>query len=141
MVGEAREREEALVLARQHQPDIILLELELGQETNTLTFIPELRASAPAARIIIYTGLRDNEAHLHAMRPGAVGLVLKQQPPKILVKAIHKVHAGEAWLDRVFVAGLLTATRWPTQSVPNDDVRFATLTPRERELCSLCSPA
>jgi DNA-binding NarL/FixJ family response regulator len=137
VVGEASEPEEALALARQHQPDIILLELELREETNSLTFLPQLRASAPSARIIIYTSVGDKETHQRAMRRGAVGLVLKQQSPKILLKAIHKVHAGEAWLDRVFVAGLLTTTRWPTQSLPNDDVRFATLTPREREVCLL----
>jgi two-component system nitrate/nitrite response regulator NarL len=137
VVGMASDRQEALRLARQSQPDIILLELELEEYESSLNLLPELRASAPSGRIIIYTSLRDSEAHQRAIRRGAVGLVLKQQSSETLVKAIHKVHAGEAWLDRGFVASLIAATRWPTQSLPSDNAQFSTLTPREREVCSL----
>jgi two-component system, NarL family, response regulator DevR len=137
VVGAASDRQEALLLARQSQPDVMLLELELEEDENSLNLLPELRASAPLARIIIYTSLRDTETHQRAIRRGAVGLVLKQQLSKTLIKAIRKVHAGEAWLDRRFVASLIAATRWPSQSLASDDVRFSTLTPREREVCSL----
>ena len=103
VIGEAQNRTEAID-AIHNRPDIILLDLDLGNE-NSLDFIPELIAAAGGARILIVTGLPDPEVHLQAIRKGAMGVLLKGEPPEILLKAIRKVHAGEIWINRHELCG------------------------------------
>jgi len=93
VIGEAAVPSEALAAAVREHPDIILLDLDLG-ETNGLDLMPSLRAAVPEARVIILTGLRDPEMHRDAVRLGAVGIVLKDQATDVLCQAMVKVHAG-----------------------------------------------
>src|SRR5262249_22823457 len=102
VVGETASRSEALSLAAHEQPDVILLDLDLGGSSG-LDLLPELLAVASSARVLILTGVRDPEQHRQAVRLGAVGLVLKERSTEILLKAIEKVHAGEVWLGRTVV--------------------------------------
>jgi len=137
IVGEASDRAGAVAMASRERPDIVLLDLDLGAESG-LDLIPHLRQSAPHARILVLTGLRDTEVHRNALRLGAMGIVQKEMAGEVLLKAIHKVHAGEAWLDRSSIANLLTEI---AQSDPNrpdpEAARIASLSPREREVITL----
>jgi DNA-binding NarL/FixJ family response regulator len=134
VVGEAAYHADALALAAREQPDIILLDLDLGTE-NGLDLLPRLLSIASQARVLILTGVRDVEGHRQALRQGAMGLVLKEQAPELLLKAIEKVYAGEVWLDRVMLASVLgemaLGGATPANSVAS---RIATLTEREREV-------
>lgn len=138
VVGEATNRQEALQLTAQEQPDIILLDLDLGDESG-IDIIPEIRKLTDQARILVLTGMRDRESHQRAVRLGAVGLVQKEQAAAILVKAIEKVAAGEAWLEPGLVANVLTGlsrTRGAETTDP-EVARIASLTEREREVIAL----
>src|SRR5690348_14909803 len=95
IIAEAETPESALELAAQEQPDIVLLDLDLAG-ASSLDFLPDLIARAPEARVIIFTGMRDNELHRRAIMLGARGVVLKAQAAEVLLKAIEKVHDGEA---------------------------------------------
>ena len=138
VVGEASGRTDALELAEREQPDIILLDLSLPG-TDGIDLIPELHALAKEARILVLTGVLDSEAHRRAMLLGAVGVVLKEKAPEVLIKAIEKVHAGEVWLDRAMVANVFNErSRSREASKNNPEVaKVATLTGREREVISL----
>ncbi len=137
VVGEAANHEDALALAAREQPDIILLDLDLGGE-NGLDLLPGLRAVAGQARVLVLTGLRDTQRHRLAIRRGARGLVLKEQAPEVLLKAITKVHAGEVWLDRAMLASVLDEIAGGEISPLNvEATRIATLTAREREVIAL----
>jgi DNA-binding NarL/FixJ family response regulator len=137
VVGEAANHAVALALAAREQPDIILLDLDLGAE-NGLDLLPGLRAAAGQARVLILTGVRDVEEHRRAIRHGVMGLVLKEQAPELLLKAIEKVHAGEIWLDRAMLASVLSEMVLGAVSPPNAEAtRIATLTEREREVIAL----
>ena len=92
VVGTASNRAEALALMQEH-PDIVLLDLDLGNESG-IDFLPQLIEPEEPPRVIIVTGVPDPELHLRAVRLGALGVVLKLDPPGFLVKAIRKVHAG-----------------------------------------------
>ena len=135
MVGEAGNRSEAIAIAAREQPDVILLDLDLGVESG-LDLIQDLLKAAGQARIIILTGTRDPEAHHRALRLGAMGVVDKEEAPEVLLSAIERVHAGEAWLDPVLTARLLgeisEASR-PKKPDP-EAAKIATLTEREREV-------
>src|SRR5262252_3974131 len=69
IVGAATTVAEALTLAARIQPEIILLDLDLGGE-NVAVRLPELLQAAPAARVVVLTGVRDPEAHRQAVRYG-----------------------------------------------------------------------
>jgi len=137
VVGEATDRAAAILSAAREQPDIILLDLDLGQESG-LDVLPELRAAAKWARVIVLTGIRDPAEHRQAVRLGATGMVLKEQAAETLVKAIEHVHAGETWLDPVLVANVLAERSRAHGQEPNPEAaRIAGLTEREREVIAL----
>lgn len=138
MVGEAGNREEALRLSAGELPDIILLDLELDGESG-LDFLPELLSNSPESRIIILTGVRDMEVLHRAVSLGAMGVVGKDNAVDVLIGAIERVHAGEAWLDPSLTARVLSGMSRagkPRQADP-EAAKIATLTGREREVLVL----
>lgn len=137
VVGEAANHADALTLARNEQPDITLLDLDLGAESG-LDLLPRLFVAAPQTRVLILTGMRDAVKHRQAIRQGAMGVVLKEQAPGVLLKAIEKVYGGEVWLDRATLANVLSEmVATPSAPVNAEVARIATLTEREREVCAL----
>jgi two-component system nitrate/nitrite response regulator NarL len=138
IVGEAGKRDDALALAASEHPDIILLDLDLGGDSG-MTLIADLIAAAGEARIIILTGLRDPEAHRQAVLLGAMGIVKKEKAAEVLISAIERVHAGEAWLDPSLMAGVLTEMTRSSRGRKTDAEadKIAALTNREREVIAL----
>lgn len=138
VVAEAATCAEALEAAAREQPDIVVLDLHLGGESG-LDVLPQLPTVAEDARVLLLTGVRDVEIHRQAIKLGAMGLVLKDQGPDILRKAIETVYAGEAWLDRATMANVLAELARGQQRTPRDPdaERIASLTPREREVITL----
>ena len=138
VVAEAANTADAVAAAEREQPDIILLDLDLGPDRG-LDCLPRLRHAAPAARVLILTGIRDSELHLQAVRLGAVGVVAKDTAAESLLKAIECVHAGETWLDRITTASLLSELAQGQRPKPPtaDEARVSSLTAREREIVAL----
>jgi DNA-binding NarL/FixJ family response regulator len=110
----------------------------LGGQTS-LDFLPELLQLAPAAKVILLTGSRDPEEHLRAVRLGAMGVVLKDQAAEVLVTAVHKVNAGEAWLDPSLTARLVSGMSGgrSIKTTNPEEAKIAQLTEREREVIAL----
>jgi DNA-binding NarL/FixJ family response regulator len=117
------------------QPDIILLDLKMNGESG-LDFIPDLTKASETARILILTGQSEEELFKQAIYLGAVGLVSKEKPPEVLIKAVKRVHAGEVWLDRTMTASVLgdIARGGPVKETNPEDARIESLTDREREV-------
>lgn len=139
VVGEAGTRGDAVLLANRERPDVILLDLDMGGGGRALDFVPELLAVSNETRILVLTGVRDPEIHQRAVRLGAMGLVLKEKAAEDLLKAIEKIHAGEAWLDRSLTASVISKfSRQGRSGETNDEeVKIASLTEREREVVTL----
>src|SRR6516165_4387637 len=106
VVGEAATCADALTLATGTQPDVIVLDLDLGGE-NAIASIPMLLRTAPDTRILVLTGVRDPEVHCHAIRQGALGLVVKEKAVETLLHAITTVRGGEVWLEPTMIARVL----------------------------------
>jgi DNA-binding NarL/FixJ family response regulator len=137
VVGEAANHADALSLAAREQPDIILLDLALGAESGR-DLLPELRSAASQSRVLVLTGVSDAVEHRQAIRQGAIGLVLKEQAPEVLLKAIEKVYAGEVWLDRAMLANVLgEMVLGGAKPADAEATRIAMLTDREREVIAL----
>jgi len=138
VVGEAATRAEAVLIASREQPEIILLDLCL-QEESGLDLIPELLATVEDTKILVLTGVQNPAEHEQAMRLGAMGVVYKQASADMLIKAICRISAGEIWLDRrvtaSLVVGLRRDLRAPGSSAVSD--KGSQLTGREREIISL----
>ena len=97
VIGEAGNRAEAMAAATEQKPDIILLDLDLGDDENGLDFIPDL-LEASNARILVLTGVRDPEAHRRALGLGARGVVPAGgphhvRPPPCPIKP-HQIRCG-----------------------------------------------
>ena len=138
VVGEASSCADALALATCTQPDVIVLDLDLGGE-NAVENIPTLLRTAPETRILVLTGLRDPEVHRQAIRHGALGLVFKEKAVETLLQAITKVRAGEVWLEPTMIAQVLGDLTRPQLSpqTSSEATKIARLTEREREVITL----
>jgi DNA-binding NarL/FixJ family response regulator len=137
VVGEAADSAHALEIATREHPVIILLDLDLGPERG-LDLLSALKSAAPPVRIVILTGVRQIEEHRQALGHGAVGLVLKEQAPEVLLKAIEKVHDGEVWIERTMLASMITGMASGSAKPVNVEAgRIAMLTEREREVSAL----
>jgi two-component system, NarL family, nitrate/nitrite response regulator NarL len=137
VVAMASNRAEAMELAARDSPNLILLDLDLQGE-SALTFLTQLRETTPNARILVLTGLRDTEAHRQAVKLGAMGVVLKEHAPDVLIKAIEKVHAGEIWLDRPTMGRMLRENLVKDdKEIDPEQTKIDSLTQREREVVKL----
>jgi DNA-binding NarL/FixJ family response regulator len=137
VVGESANCAGALEIAARERPDIVLLDLDLGTERG-LDLLPSLVTTPTSARVLILTGVREVEEHRQAIRQGAMGLVLKEQAPEVLLKAIEKVYAGEVWLDRAMLASVLSEmVLGKAKTAGAEATGIATLTDREREVIAL----
>ena len=137
-VGEAGERDAAIAGAAESRPDVVLLDLDLGNVSG-IDLIPDLKRVSPETRILILTGVSDEGVHLRAFRAGALGLVLKGRAMEELAPAIRKVSANALWVDPTLVKNLLDdgqAAGAGREEEP-DAARIRTLTPQEREVVSL----
>jgi len=137
VVGNATSCREALTLLPAADPDVILLDLDLGEEDG-LDSIPQLLAKSKA-KVLVLTGLRDETVHRNAVIAGARGVVEKEARAETILAAIAKVHEGQLWLDRMAASQVLVelSRRTAGRHVDRDEARILSLTVREREIIAL----
>jgi two-component system, NarL family, nitrate/nitrite response regulator NarL len=138
VVGEAYCRADALAMTTREQPDLIVLDLDLGGDM-ALDCIPDLLAAANGARVLVLTGMLDPDLHRRAVCLGAMGLVLKETAADVLLQAIEKVSAGEVWIQRSMMAEVLKdlVHKVRYQEPDPEAAKIAKLTAREREVIAL----
>jgi DNA-binding NarL/FixJ family response regulator len=112
-------------------PDLILLDVDLAGE-NGLDCLPQLGA-ASAAQVLVLTGARDVRIHHQAIIRGARGVISKNEPAEVILRAIEKVHDGEVWLDRAAMGRVLSAVARGSAPSP-EAAKLAQLTPKERQV-------
>src|SRR5512147_66367 len=97
VTGEAANGIEAVKLAKQTQPDIVLLDLVMP-EMDGLQATSKIIAASPQSRVIILTSFGEEDKVLPAIRAGAQGYLLKDIPPDELVHAIRETYLGNVQL-------------------------------------------
>ncbi len=136
VVGKAANRAEALVLAAETRPDVVLLDLDLGAESG-LDIIPELIARSKA-KVLVLTGLRDTAVRDAAVLAGARGVVGKEAAPEDILRGIVKVHQGEIWLDREATGRIFVefSRNGASEEADPERQKIASLTARECRIVS-----
>jgi DNA-binding NarL/FixJ family response regulator len=110
VIGQANGGAEAIALARELQPDIVLLDLTMP-EMDGLTALPKVRDAAPNAEVVILTASGTEENLLSAIRAGAAGYLLKSEPPERIAEFLRSVAGGEAALSGSIARRLLERVR------------------------------
>ncbi|WP_329139402.1 response regulator transcription factor [Streptomyces sp. NBC_00670] len=124
VVGEAGSGEEALALAARLRPDVVLMDLQLGDGIDGVTATRELTSEAAAPRVLVLT-MFDTDADItRAVEAGATGYLLKAERPEELFAAIRDAAAGRTALSAPVADRLLARLRDPRPS----------LSEREREI-------
>jgi two-component system, NarL family, nitrate/nitrite response regulator NarL len=135
VVARCGDGEAALRAAREHRPDVLVLDLRMPR-LGGMEVLRRVAGEAPGVRVVVLAGELDEGGLLEAVRLGARGVVLKDAGPDVLVRCVRTVHEGGQWLDS-HVAGRalerLLARETARQRVA------AGLTPREVELVELVS--
>ena len=137
VVGEAGNGTEAVELAGNVQPDIVLLDLVMPQ-MDGIQATPKIIECSPNSRVIILTSFGEEDKVLPAIRAGAQGYLLKDIPPDELVHAIREAYLGKVQLHPEIAKKLMSAVAAQEVTVS----RFATnsnggLTEREQEVLHL----
>lgn len=106
VVGEAANGQEALAAAAEHQPDVILMDLNMPI-LDGVAATRRLKESGAAARVIVLTTFDNDETVFDGLRAGAVGYLLKDVSSAKLVEAIRAAAHGESFLQPSIAAKVL----------------------------------
>lgn len=125
IVAEAGSAEDALLLWKQHQPSVTVVDLSLPG-IGGIELVQRLKAREPRVRCLVFSMYRDDVWVAQALKAGALGYVTKSSAPTVLVEALREVHRGRRVLSPD-LAGSAVAGR------AADDPAHE-LTPREFEV-------
>ena len=121
------------------RPDVVLLDISLRTETG-LDFLPQLLRHFAPAKVLVLTAVEDPETQLLAIEGGASGVVMKEQAPEVLVKAIQAVSSGEPWIGSALSTAALhklSRAKGDKSRTDPEAAKIALLTPREREVIAV----
>ena len=132
IVGEAKNGVEAVELARQLQPDLVLLDFVMPK-MNGEEVVKALHSVMTNIRILILSGVEIDERAMDLLAAGVDGYIMKDVEPDELTRAIRTVARGEAYIHPTLARHVLehTTTR---RTSPTPPVR---LTPREQQVLRL----
>jgi DNA-binding NarL/FixJ family response regulator len=133
VVGEATTGKEAIREAVLHQPDVVVMDLQMP-ELNGIDATRELARAVPSAAVLVLTMFDDDDWVFAAMRAGARGYVLKGAEQHEIARAITAVAAGEAIFGPAVATRVLAYFATPPTTTPTP---FPELTAREREVLDL----
>jgi DNA-binding NarL/FixJ family response regulator len=140
VVGEARDGAEAVALAVETRPDVVLMDIRMpnvdGIEATRRIAADERTADV---RVLVLTTFDLDEYVFQALRAGASGFLLKDTPPAELLTAIKVVAAGDALLAPSITSRVIaTFATQPEPTVVSADAKaLSSLTDREREVLTL----
>lgn len=135
VVGEAKNGREAVDLARQIKPDLVLMDLQMP-EVNGLAATRLLTAEMPEVKVVILTASEEEASLFEAIKSGAQGYLLKNLEADTFFEMLDRAKNGEPALTPVLARKLLQEFAKPPEAAaaPAEE---ETLTAREREVLEL----
>lgn len=142
VVAQAADGEAAVAQAQAHQPDVILMDINLPN-VNGLQVTRRIVGELPKVKVLIITGYDDAEQIFHALRAGAVAYCSKDIPPEELLNGIHAIYEG-AYMVHGQIMNHQEVVEWIEQRIgryesvlEGDGDVFTPLSPREMEILEL----
>jgi DNA-binding NarL/FixJ family response regulator len=132
VIAEAASGLEAIDLAKEHQPDVAIVDIAM-KELNGIEATAQLLRQSPRTAVLILSMYSDERYVIRAIRAGARGYLLKDAVEEGLVQAIQQVHSGQAFFSPAVARILHDAHARDVQGHKVDD-RYELLTERERQL-------
>lgn len=133
VIAEASDGVQGVVLAEQHDPDLILLDLNMPG-MNGLDTLVQLRTIELSGRIVVFSVSDHEDDVVNALKHGADGYLLKDMEPEALLKALHQAAAGQMVLSEKLTNVLVASLR---ESRPTEARDVEQLTRRERDILKL----
>lgn len=134
VVSEAGDGEEAITHALEHEPDILLLDVQMPKLPG-LEAMRAIMSKSPRIKIILLTSTISTQHVIEALQIGARGIVLKDSAAEDLSEAIRAVFSGDYWIGGERVVNLLQALHGLMQKASATPERKTYgLTPRELEV-------
>jgi DNA-binding NarL/FixJ family response regulator len=124
--------EEALKSLPKHQPEIVLMDIQLPNMSG-IECTAQLKQLLPSAQIIMVTVYEDTDRIFKALRAGACGYLLKRCSPEELVSAVREVRQGGAPMSREIARKVIVSFQEPLAVA----AEVEELSPREREILEL----
>jgi two-component system, NarL family, response regulator DegU len=134
VIGEARDGEEAIRLAEELQPEVILMDVTMP-EVNGVEATRQIKQLFPEIRVVMLTMHADQEVLASAMRVGASGYLVKDCSTEEIANAIRDVAGGKTALSPQLAASMLEEVRRLDQPSTSDEDRI--VTKREEEVLQL----
>jgi DNA-binding NarL/FixJ family response regulator len=134
VVGEAATGREAIDLAAESQPDVILMDLQMPG-VDGIEATRQIVRTSPHIKVLMVTMFDDDQSVFAAMRAGARGYILKGATREEMLRAIRAVGSGEAIFSPSIAARMMDFFATSRSVVPQEV--FSDLTDREREVLSL----
>jgi NarL family two-component system response regulator LiaR len=132
VVGEASNGQDAITLAEDLNPDVILMDLVMP-ELDGIEAIRQITGRREQARILVLTSFASDDKVFPAIKAGALGYLLKDSEPADLLQAIQQVHRGEPSLHPIIASKVLQEMQRPSRQPPTPDP----LTDRELQVLRL----
>ena len=136
VVGVAYDGEQAVALAGEIRPDIIILDVRMPQQDGVVT-MRQIRERHPGIKVLMLTTFSDDEYVKEALSQGAVGYILKSIPPDELIKSIRAVNASVAQVSPEIMAKLVRDAGVPERHIGKSATLVDDLTNREKEVLGL----
>jgi two-component system, NarL family, response regulator DevR len=134
VVGEASTQEEAVAMAIEHQPDIVLMDIRLAGGSG-IEACQQVKENLPDTKVIMLTSFAEDELLFAAIRAGATGYLLKQIAAGDLIRAIEGAAHGESMLDPSLTQKVFIEVR---RSIKKEEAAaFQDLTSQERQVLFL----
>jgi DNA-binding NarL/FixJ family response regulator len=136
VVAEASNGIEAIAQSARHRPDVVLMDIRMP-ELDGLEATRRLMAANAATKVLILTTFNLDDYVYEALRAGASGFVLKDDPPEQLIAAVRTVAAGDALLSPSVTRNVIAHFAQHHKQPP--PASLDTLTPREADVFRLIS--
>ncbi len=133
VVGEACDGDDAITQTLEHEPDILLLDVQMPKLPG-LEAMRAIMSRSPRVKIILLTSTVTTQQIIEALQIGARGILLKDAVADDLSQSIRAVAAGDYWIGGQRVVNLIQALHELTEKAAPPARRTFGLTPRELEV-------